>query len=211
MNKEWKNRVNELTVYEQWKTLYNDKKKVQVDGKSIWGPGDYLKNSVKLVELLPGVLDELKIKSFIDIGCGDFLWLSKLDWSNIKYTGYDIVKDLIKENSENFEGFDFDTINLIEDECPKADMIFMRSVFIHTSIKDCKKMIKNIKESGSTYLMASTLPYIKENKDTSCLWLVKRNLEIEPFNLPEPLFLIPEMNRDDINNYMGVWRINDIN
>jgi hypothetical protein len=211
MDKEWKNKVAGLSVFEQWKALYHRNKPKQIDGRSIWGPGVVYKNSKKLVELLPGILKELKIKTFSDIGCADFLWLSQLDWSEIKYTGYDIVEEIIDENKKNFPGYDFKYINLIEDECPGSDMIFIRSVFIHTTLDDIKKMITNIKNSGSKYLMASTLPYIEENKDTSCIWLVKRNLEIAPFNFPEPLYLVPEMDRDDINNYMGVWKIDDLN
>jgi hypothetical protein len=42
---------------------------------------------------------------------------------------------------------------------------------------------------------------------------VRRNLELEPFNFPEPIYLIPEMIKKEIpggnihNNYMGVWEI----
>ncbi|UCF13183.1 MAG: hypothetical protein JSW06_02720 [Thermoplasmatales archaeon] len=211
MDLKWINRVKHLSIQGQWETLYNDKKKVQEDGKSIWGKGNVYRNSKKLVDLLPGVLEELGIKTFTDIGCGDFLWLSQLDWSKIDYHGYDIVRPLIKENRKNYSGFKFDVLDLIEDECPKSDMIFVRSVFIHTCLQGCLRMIENIKASGSKYLMASTLPYIEENHNTKCLWLVKRNLQIEPFNFPEPLYLIPEMDRDDRpNNFMGVWKIEDL-
>ena len=211
MDKVWKNRVKKMSVRQQWDTLYKDKKKVQKD-HSIWGPGNVYRNSKKLVELLPELLENLQITSFVDVGCGDFMWLSQLDWSRIDYTGLDIVAGLMEDNKKNYPGFEFRQFNLIEDKCPKADMIFVRSVFIHTSIKDCQKMIENIKNSGSKYLMASTLPYVDKNLDTSCLWLVKRNLEIEPFNFPEPDYLLPEMDREsgEINNYMGVWKIDDL-
>lgn len=210
MDRVWKERVKKMSVKGQWETLYNDKKRIREKGKSIWGPGNVYRNSKRLVELLPPLLENLEIKSFADIGCGDFMWLSQLDWSGIDYHGYDIVKGLMKDNRKQYPDFKFDVLNLIEDECPKADMIFLRSVLIHTSLDGCLKMIDNIKKSGSKYLMASTLPYIEKNIDTSCLWLVKRNLEIEPFNFPEPLYLVPEMDRNDINNYMGVWRLDDL-
>jgi SAM-dependent methyltransferase len=209
MDRRWKNRVKEMSVRQQWDTLFSDKKKVQKD-HSIWGPGDVHKNSKKLIELLPEVLEKLDIKSFTDVGCGDFMWLNKLDWSEIKYTGLDIVERMMQENQKKYPELTFKYMNLIEEVPPKSDMIFLRSVLIHTSIDGCLKMIENIKKSGSKYLMASTLPYIDENLDTSCLWLVKRNLQIEPFNFKEPLFLIPEMDRNDINNYMGVWKIDEL-
>ena len=206
MDWEWHNEAVNLSVEGQWNALYN--KKMCLNNPSIWRKGNPFKNSAKLVDLLPGVLDDLKIKTFADIGCSDFVWLSKLDWSGIKYTGYDIVERIVDKNKETFPNHDFEHRNLINSECPKVDMVFIRSVFIHSRLADCKKIINRIMKSGSTYLMASTSPDIDFNGDNECLKVVKRNLEIEPFNFPEPLYLIPEMNRNDgINNYMGVWKI----
>jgi len=210
MDAAWRNEVSGLTTKEQWDTLYEKKKKVQQNGRSIWGKNDVYKNSALLVDLLPDILIDLKIKSFVDIGCGDFLWLSKLDWSEITYTGIDIVQGLVDENKKMYSKFNFECKNLIVDDCPNADMIFMRSVLIHTSIGDCFKIIDTIKKSGSKYLCVSSLPQIDKNIDTTCLWLVQRNLEIEPFNFPKPIYLLPEIKKDGINNYMGIWEIDKL-
>jgi len=86
-------------------------------------------------------------------------------------------------------------------------MVFMRSVLIHTDLKDCNKILNNIKSSGSKYLMVSTSPELTINMETSCLWLVKRNLLIDPINLPKPLEMIPEIKDIDKNNYMGIWEL----
>jgi len=210
MDAEWRRKVDCMTTAESWKTLYSDKKKVQGD-HSVWGPGNVYRNSAQLVELLPEILTDLYIKTFFDVGCGDFLWLSKVIMKGVDYTGVDIVAEMIEDNRTKYPSHSFDTMNIIDEVPPMVDMIFMRSVLIHTSLDDCKKIIANVKQSGSKYLMVSTMPLVEKNADTSHLWLVQRNLLLEPFNLPEPLYLIPEMNRDDVNNFMGIWEINDIN
>ena len=46
----------------------------------------------------------MKITSVLDIPCGDFNWMQKVDLSNIEYIGADIVEELIKKNIEIYEG-----------------------------------------------------------------------------------------------------------
>ena len=47
-------------------------------------------------------LQEKKIKSISDVGCGDFNWMSEIDLKGISYTGYDWVfsKDMDQYKSE---------------------------------------------------------------------------------------------------------------
>ena len=106
--------------------------------------------------------------------------------------------------------------NLIEDECPRADMIFIRNVLLHNKLDAVKKILSNVKKSKSKYIMASTVPALKINKETECIWVVRRNLEIEPFNLPEPFIYVPEILPSKLkkarskNNYMGIWHVSSI-
>ena len=110
---------------------------------------------------------------------------------------------------------DFSHSNLINDECPKADMICVRNVFLHNSLESCKKILTNIKKSGSKYLLASTDFTIDKNLDTSCLWATRRNLDIEPFNLEYPIAYFPEISPSvkkpkAPNNYLGLYYIDRI-
>lgn len=203
MDRKWKKEVENMTTWEQWKTLYNKKK--DAGNISLWNSKNPYRGCNLLVELLPKILKKYKIKSFLDIGCSNRYWMSTLDWSGIKYIGYDIVDGIIQSNILKYPEHEFKCVNMIEDECPKVDMVFMRSVLIHTNLNDCNKILNNIKASGSKYLMVSTSPEINKNMDTSCLWLVKRNLLIDPINLPKPLEMIPEIKDIDKNNYMGIW------
>lgn len=205
MDKKWQKEVGNMTTVEQWKTLYDKKK--DAGNISLWNHKNPYRGCSLLVELLPDILKKYKIKSFLDVGCSNRYWISTLDWSGIKYIGYDIVDGIIQSNISKYPEHEFKCVNLIEDKCPKVDMVFMRSVLIHTNLEDCNKILSNIKASGSKYLMVSTSPEIDKNMDTSCLWLVKRNLLLDPINLPNALEMIPEIKDVDKNNYMGIWEL----
>ena len=72
--------------------------------ESISGPGSEMKQTTSLINNLNILLHDMKITSVLDIPCGDFNWMQKVDLSNIEYIGADIVEELIKKNIEIYEG-----------------------------------------------------------------------------------------------------------
>ena len=59
----------------------------------------------------------------LDIPCGDFYWMNRVDRGDVNYLGADIVRDLIRENKRKYEknGLRFQTLNLITDRLPTVD------------------------------------------------------------------------------------------
>jgi len=204
MELKWQEEVKSLTLQEQWRKLYERNKLARPVWKAIWGGG-----AIPEQERLYDIFEEFDIKSFLDCGCADFHWLSKLDWTGIDYMGVDIVPELIRQNKRRFPDFKFKIENLVKMTMPKKDMVFIRDVFSHLNFKNCLEIIKNIKASGSRYLMASTQTAIKENIDTSCIVLQFRNLMIEPFNFPEPIKFISDKASDQ-NHVVGIWEIDGL-
>ena len=209
MDNQWYQEVNKLSTEEKWNRLYERKITLRPEDGPLWMRGDPNKNTTILRGRLPGILKELEIKTFVDIGCGDFLWLSKLDWSDIKYTGLEIVQGLVDRNRKLFPDFHFEKCNVINEVPPSADMIFMRSVLIHTSYPEAFSIFKNIKLSESKYLMVSTAVKKMVNYQPVCLMLQHQNLMRPPFDLPKPIIIIKEAEHT-VDNYMGVWRIDEL-
>jgi 2-polyprenyl-3-methyl-5-hydroxy-6-metoxy-1,4-benzoquinol methylase len=96
---------------------------------------------------------EKNIKTILDIGCGDFIWMNLLlnkynDYD--KYLGLDIVDELIKNNNLKYSNskISFKTFDLVKDEIPKGfDIILIRDVFIHLKndqIVNFLNLIKNL-------------------------------------------------------------------
>jgi len=213
MDIQWYNEVKDLPLRDQWDRLYQRKIKIRPDNyTSLWGKSssESMKNSKGLRDGLPDLFEKLDINKFTDCGCGDFLWMSQIDFTVVDYLGCDIVDDLIKRNKKKFPEFRFKQLNVVEEKPRKSDMIFLRSVFIHLTLEQCLKAIENIKASNSRYLMASTLTELDVNFETSCLMKKNRNLMIAPFNFPEPLILVKQRNDIENDQYMGVWKIDEL-
>ena len=216
MDKDWYKKTKYLDEQGCWNELYKQEKEKNTDDKSVWLNQDDINKYSGLTEIFLDILfDDLKIKSFVDVGCSDVIWQSKLKWDKASYLGLDIVNDIVKFNSKKYKHMSFKHSNLIEDECPKADMVCVRNVLLHNSLDSCKKILTNIKKSGSKYLLVSTDFTIDKNNDTSCIWATRRNLDIEPFNLLYPMAYFPEVlpsvkKPKAPNNYLGLYFVNRI-
>jgi hypothetical protein len=167
--------------------------------ESISGPGSELKYTKSIINALPILLKTFNIQSINDAPCGDFNFLKHVSFENIRYYGFDIVKELIEVNkmkygASNINFFHLDVLNEI---MPYSDLILSRDMFIHFSFADTSKAIQNFKNSGSLFLLTNTYPDIKKNLDikTGCWRPI--NLEIEPYNFSPPLFIIKEYQSSD--------------
>jgi len=166
-----------------------------------------------LREELPQLLKKLQAKSILDIPCGDFWWLSSVDLGFLDYTGVDIVKHVIQNDTKQYanEKRRFLKLDLLNDDLPKADIIFCKDLFIHLPLDDCLKSIKNIKKSGAKYFLADTHPSVKENKDIHTGMWRPLNLNLSPFFFPEPEYRI-EMKTltKGLEKEIDLWQIKNL-
>jgi len=163
--------------------------------ESISGIGSQLNQTETLINALNSLFlnKDYDIKSFLDIPCGDFNWIKHVDLSQIQYLGADIVEALIQKNKEQYknDNINFEVLNLIDDVLPKSDVVFVRDCLVHLSYDDIAKAIKNIKDSGSKYLLTTTFTD-HENRDILTGEWRAINLQKAPFNFSEPLLIINE-------------------
>lgn len=159
----------------------------------------------------------MNIVSVLDIPCGDFHWMQNADLSKISYTGADIVEPLIAKNAEKFskDNIQFKVLNLINDPLPAVDLIIVRDCLVHLSYEDITNAIKNIKLSGSKYLLATTFTDFRLNYDITTIDWRRLNLQIKPFNFSAPLLIINEGCTEGNGEYsdkaMALWEISHIN
>jgi len=166
--------------------------------ESISGTGSELKVTENLRKELPTIINDLNIKSILDLPCGDFNWMSKVDLKGVKYIGADIVEDLIEKNKIKYPNIEFKVLDLVNDILPKVDLIIVRDCFVHLTYENIFKSLKNIKNSGSKYLITTSF-IDKNNKDliSNGDWR-SLNLLNPPFNLTKYIKII---NDGDIKHY----------
>ena len=193
-------------------------KNIWGSSESLSGPGSENNQTQVLESELPDFFKTYNINSVLDIPCGDFNWMKNVIFPyvrehELKYIGADIVDSLIKDNLAKYssEHIDFLKLNLITDELPKTDLIFVRDCFVHLSYKDIQKAMHNIKKSGSKYLMSTTFTSHHDNHNIPNGDWRPINLQDAPFNFPEPEYVLIEKCTHGDGAYqdkaMGMWRI----
>lgn len=186
--------------------------------ESISGVGSQLNQTETLIKALNGLLKDeaLNINSILDIPCGDFNWMRYVEMNNVSYKGADIVEPLIGSNKEQYKdrsNVEFEVLNLINDELPKTDVIFVRDCLVHLCYADIDKALKNIKASGSKYLLTTTFNE-HVNKDIVTGEWRAINLQEAPFNFSNPRLIINENCTEGAGELkdksMALWEINKL-
>ena len=155
------------------------------------GSGSNLEKSEYLKKELKIFFKENNIKKILDIGCGDFKWMSSLldeiDFDH--YLGIDIVDQIVSENVKNYQTTKIkfikkdvvrDEINFLEE----YDFILIRHVFIHLKNANIEKILNKIKKNNFKYLCVTSDPKVNVNIDLKTEGRFRDvNMMISPFFL----------------------------
>ena len=184
------------------------------------GDGSVLESVIRdgTIFYIDKLIERYDIKSVSDCPCGLYEnWIFKLDLPkrNVKYTGYDINHLAIERNRIKFPDLNFVKFNMCNEILPKTDLIICRDCLFHLPNEFALEALDNFKKSKSTYLLSTSQDWVKENVDLSPDELKVEagnrplNLEIEPFNMGEPLEIHDESSIDDRGlRSMLLWKIN---
>ena len=184
--------------------------------ESVSGSGSANNQTKEISRQIPKLVKEFGMTKFLDIPCGDFNWLSKVDMGLEEYVGGDIIEEIINDNQKKFakEKLKFLHIDLIHDSLPAADVLFCRDCLVHLSFKHIKEALVNLKRSHIRYLLTTSFSACQENIDiVTGDWRIL-NLEKAPFNFPKPIKLINEKCTEGDGSYadkcLGLWEIKDL-
>jgi len=199
-------RINPETYYKLKKIKepkQTDEKKFKEIYKSKWwgdqddffsGQGSLPENTKPYEQYVEKFIKDNKIKSVVDLGCGDFQVGKRINWSNAKYIGVDIVKDLIKRNKKLYSNkkIKFIKKDIVKDKLPSADLCLIREVLQHMEDWKIKTILKKIKKYK--YVLITNIQEIKYNKKAIAKLIKKEYkfgeyrggglfLDLPPFNL----------------------------
>lgn len=145
---------------------YDDIEKMQLSNKfsyiyreGIWSSGDkeidfysgtgshnlniinpYIKG---VIEFLAGQNRKLDV---VDLGCGDYNIGSQIRPYTRKYVACDIVQELIERNKINYSNTEteFRLVNIVDDDLPEGEVVFLRQVLQHLSNSDIIKILPKL-------------------------------------------------------------------
>jgi SAM-dependent methyltransferase len=115
-----------------------------------------------------------KVRSIVDIGCGDFQVGQRLITPEISYIGCDIVPELIIRNRKCYgrDGVEFLNLDAVSAPLPQADLCLIRQVFQHLSNADIKLVLNKARQYSLVVVTDEQLV-----KDNSTL-----NMDIPPYH-----------------------------
>lgn len=184
--------------------------------ESVSGAGASLDQVEELQKHLPEILRRLEVKTFLDLPCGDFSWMSRIGLPVEKYIGGDIVPQLVEKNQREYGNSqrEFKILDITKDELPRAELLLCRDCFVHLSFGDIKAAIENIKRNSVKYLLTTTFTDCEKNEDiVTGDWRVL-NLEKPPFNFPPPLQMIDEKCTEGrgafADKFLALWRVEEL-
>jgi SAM-dependent methyltransferase len=203
-----------LSLEERFARIYQTN--LWFDAESRSGAGSSLDSTAQLRDALPPVLRRLNTRRLLDVPCGDFNWMSYVDLTGIDYIGGDIVEPLIDANRQRYgsPARRFLKVDVIKGPLPDADVILCRDCLVHFSFANIVAAFRTMKTSGAEYVLTTTFPGRKANKDIIDGDWRPLDLEASPFLLPAPVDVIVEGCTEEGGAYadkaLAVWRIPDL-
>lgn len=173
-------------------------------------------STVEFTELfrntLPVIFKEYNITSMLDLPCGDHSWMSLVEFpKNFAYIGADIVEFMIEQNRVNYPGKDFRVMDLSIDPLPAVDLLLCRDCLFHLDEVAINNVFRNIADSKIQYVLTTSyLLQYSNNININTGNFRPINLELEPFNLPEPIARFDDGIPGNIQRQLCLWRTDQI-
>lgn len=175
------------------------------------GPGSTIDACAGIIKKLPFWIDLHSVQTIVDLGCGDFHWMTQVDLSSVEYEGYDIVKEAVDAASRYAaSNILFHHADIVKMQIPSVDLVICKDVLIHLPESDVLTVLDSIRASGSRLLASTTAPGwnnmfrhgLKPGE------FCPMDLEAEPFSLGAPLDTV-EVPRKEGNpaKFLALWSL----
>lgn len=183
-----------------------------VDDESRSGAGSNLYATEKIRKAIPGLFMKYRVRSVLDVPCGDFFWFKEMKLDLDRYIGGDIVVPLIASVAEKYTSpiHLFRVMDITKDPLPDCDLILVRDCFIHLTFESIIAALRNIARSRIQYLLTTHFADVTTNVDVATGSARGLNLCAAPFNFPVALDLIDDYAKGLPPHQLGLWRIDDL-
>jgi len=135
------------------------------------GPG-HANHTVGARALLADVFQRFQITSMVDAPCGDWNYMKLVNLSGIDYQGFDISEVQIERHKQRYtrDGVRFGVLNLVTTVPPRADLVLSREFWFHIRPEVAARVLQNVRASGARYLITTTHPDVRSNRQPANLW-----------------------------------------
>lgn len=184
--------------------------------ESVSGPGSSLEQTARIRAALPALCRRLRVKTLLDLPCGDCHWMSQVALEGVDYIGADLLPELVAANQQRHgaTGRRFVALDLMTDPLPAADLLLTRDVLVHLSFADAARAIANIRAAEIRWLLTTTFAAQEVNEDVVTGDWRPLNLQRAPFHFGPPVELINEGCTEGDGAFadksLGLWAVSDL-
>jgi hypothetical protein len=178
------------------------------DSESVSGSHSTIGYTATLREQLPGLIAQLGVRRIFDAPCGDYNWFRLLPRNeNVTYIGADIVPSLVERNQNTFGNTttSFRHLDITSDRMPAADVWLCRDCLFHFSDQNIWRAIQNFLDSDIRYVLTTTFPQTKDNRNIPTGDFRLLNLELPPFGFPKPIESIDDWIEGHQVKKLALW------
>jgi len=213
-SRDWQSSRKSRALHEVFSKVYRTNFWGSPESRS--GAGSDLTQTAEIRKRIPEVIAHLGARTMLDIPCGDFHWMKELEL-DAEYIGADIVEELVRKNRELYSNSlrNFVVCDITKGPLPTVDLVLCRDLLVHLSYRDAFAALRNLRLSGSEYLLTTTFTERSQNFDipTTGKWR-PLNLRLAPFNFGKPLLLVNEKCTEGDGAWsdksLSLWRIADL-
>ena len=198
---EQRRELETLGLQERFERIYHTN--LWADPETRSGVGSSLDSTRVLREKLPDALRTLGTQVLLDVPCGDFTWMERVDLTGIDYIGGDIVRSIVESNRAEKAAprRTFIELDLTRDQLPAADVLLCRDCLVHLSYANIARVFENVGRSQIRYILMTSFPGRGDNADVEDGDWRPLDFEAPPFSFPTPTLTIVEECEEEGGSY----------
>lgn len=206
--------LSELGLQDRFARIYSTNLWSDPDSRS--GVGSSLDSTRAVRSKLPSALKDLDTRVLLDVPCGDFGWMQRVELGGIEYIGGDIVPSIVAENQRRYasETRRFIELDLTRDQLPDADVLLCRDCFVHLSYANIAAALANIARSNIRFVLMTSFPGRGDNHDIMDGDWRPLDFQAPPFSFPPPRLTIVEECEEENGAYadksLVAWSVGDL-
>lgn len=111
------------------------------------GEGSLLIHNRGYMEFLEGFLAQRRVKTVVDMGCGDWQFSQHVRWGDVSYHGFDVVRSVVERNQREHarDNVRFSLYSGDAAELPAADLLIVKDVLQHLSIRTIQSILPHLR------------------------------------------------------------------
>jgi SAM-dependent methyltransferase len=165
------------------------------------GEGSIPRHTRAYVAFLQQFLRDHRIRSVVDLGCGDWQFSRLIDWTGIHYQGFDLVTSVIACNQRQFarQGIEFHLFSGDFAALPPADLLLAKDVLQHWSNATITAFLPHLTRFPYSLITNCINPKRPtENRDIS-------DGEFRYLDIRLPPFVVPACEQLTFTNHLPNW------